>query len=149
MYFLTKKLFASKKKTIYPCSNLMISLVQIPLLNDRNFLFYPTIQTNLTIYTHIINHKTSKIPVTNTFNCPLYIACYQKLGHNIDILYDNYFLVDIQAVFNLAAFLSATLSFLNFSTRSILAPTDIFIENQLNNGGRVYKNATIIDKYSS
>lgn len=93
-YFLTRKLLASKEKRIPLHLDLMIPLVLVLLSDNCNFLFYPTTQANLILYTHIIDHKTSKILVRNTSNRLLHILYCQKLDHIINIAYNNCFLAD-------------------------------------------------------
>lgn len=66
--FFSRKLLASQKSVISPHSKAMILFVKVLLPNNHNFLFYPTIKVNLTLYTYICNYKTSKILSGNIFN---------------------------------------------------------------------------------
>lgn len=61
--FLKKKLFSSEESIIILYSKAMISFAWVLLPDDQDFVFYPTTHANLTLYTHIINLKTSKILV--------------------------------------------------------------------------------------
>lgn len=72
----------------------MVSLVALSLLDNRDFLFHLATQANLTLFTHIINPQISKIFVRNAFNEVLCIPCHHKLGHLVDIAYDNCVLTD-------------------------------------------------------
>lgn len=74
--FLKRKLLASNKNVIPPCSKTMISLSPVSLSDKLNFLFYPTTQANLTLYIHIVDHTLTKILVSNTSNCSLRISQY-------------------------------------------------------------------------
>lgn len=102
----------------------------------------------MTLYTYIVNHKISKILVKNTFDCLLCTPRRQKLGHIINIAYDNYFLVDTKAGFDLVVFLPTALLFVNLSAGLALAPVDIFMKTQLDNGVRVYGNVAVVEEIS-
>lgn len=106
----------------------MILLALVFLPDDRNFLFHPTTQANLTLYAYIVDPRTTKILVSNTSNRPLHISRHQKLGHIIDIYYENCFLADAQATFVSAAFLPKTQTFFDLHIEAALALTDIPIE---------------------
>lgn len=77
----------------------MIPFLPVPLLDDRNFLFHPATQINLTMYTHMIDHETLKVLVKNTSDRLLRISRQQKLGYIVDIHYNNYFLADAKSAF--------------------------------------------------
>lgn len=80
----------------------MLSLVALPLPDNRDFLFYLAPQANLTLFMYIVNHQTSKILVRNVSNESLHIPCRHKLGHLIDIVYNNCFLTNTQSALNTA-----------------------------------------------
>lgn len=71
--FFSRKLLTSQKSVVSLYSKVMILLVKVLWPNNHDFLFYPTIKVNLTLYTHIFNYKTSKILSENTFNQPLQV----------------------------------------------------------------------------
>lgn len=50
----------------------------------------------------MIYYDTKKIFVRNISDCLLRISHYQKLGHVVDIWYNNCFLADIKSAFNSA-----------------------------------------------
>lgn len=137
-----------RKNNTSQCSDSIIPLVPVPLPNNHNLLFHSTTQANLILYMHIIDHKTSKVLVRNTSNHPLYISRRHKLGHVVDIAYDNCFLADTQVIFNLAAFPPAALPFLDLGAGSTLAPRNTLIETQLNNGVRVYGDSAAVKEIS-
>lgn len=68
------------------------------LLDIRDFLFHLATQTNITLFIYIVDHETSKVLVKNMSDQRLYILCRQKLGHIIDIYYDNCFLANTKIV---------------------------------------------------
>lgn len=97
--FLKRKLLAENDGVVSPHFEAMIPILSVSLPDDRDFLFHPATQTNLTLYTHIVDHETTKVLVRNTSDRPLRISRQQKLGHIVDIHYDNCFLVDAKSAF--------------------------------------------------
>lgn len=135
---------------ILPCSKIIIPFSLVFLPDNCDFLFHPTVQANLTLYIHIVNDTTTKILVSNIFDCPLCIPRHQKLGHIIDICYKNCFLVDAKATFNFAVFSPRAQPLFNLHTGIALALTniDILIKIQLKNAVRVYGDRVMVRKIS-
>lgn len=106
--FFTRKLLASQETVVFPYSEAMVLLLPLLLTNNCDFIFYPTTQANLTLFTYIINYQTFKILVENISNLSFCILWCYKLGHLIDIAYDNCFLNNTQIVLD-AAILPALL----------------------------------------
>lgn len=140
--FLSRKLLASQESVVPPPSEAMIPLVKVPLPDDRDFLFHPTAQANLTLYTHILDHETSKILVRNTSDRPLRIPRRHKLGHLLDIAYENCFLAN--TAHDSAAIPSFSHLFSGLSARISLPPADSSMETVLENGIKVYGDDTIV-----
>ena len=126
----------------------MIPIAPVSLPSDRNFLFYPTTQANLTLYAHIVDHTTTKVLVSNTSDRLLRILRCQKLGHIVDICYENCFSVDAQATFNSVAFPPRAQSFFNLHAGVALAPTDTLMETQLDNDVRIYGDKAAVREIS-
>lgn len=84
-----RKLLAESNEIVPPRFEAMIPLLPVLFSDNRDFLFYPTTQINLTLFAHIINHEITKVLVRNTFDQPLCISRHQKLGHMVDIRYNN------------------------------------------------------------
>lgn len=101
---LARKLRAAQDIFVLPCSETIVSLHQVLLPDNWDFLFHPIIQANLTLYSYIVDHETSKVLVKNTSDQPLRIFWRHKRGHPLDIAYDNYFLVDTQLAHDLTVF---------------------------------------------
>ena len=97
--FLSKKLLAENDGVISSRFEAMIPILTVPFPDNRDFLFHPATQTNLLLYTHILDHKTLKVLVRNTSDQPLRIAHRQKLGHIVNISYNNCFLADADSTF--------------------------------------------------
>lgn len=92
--FLGEKLFASNNNIVLPYSKMMILFILVSLPNNHNFMFHPINQANIILYTYIFNHITTKFLLSNIFDCSLLILRYQKLGHIIDIYFENCFLAN-------------------------------------------------------
>ena len=136
--FLRKKLLAEKDGVVPPRSEAMVSLLPVPLPDDRDFLFHPTTQANLTLFAHIIHHDTKKILVRNTSDRPLRISHRQRLGHVVDIRYDNCFLADTETAFDLATVPPQIAPFFEHSPSCPPTPANPSMVTTLNNGVRVY-----------
>lgn len=55
-------------------SEAMVPLHPIPLLDNKEFLFHLFAQTNLTLFTHLIEYETIKVLVKNISDRRLYIS---------------------------------------------------------------------------
>ena len=142
--FLTRRLLSSQETVVLPCLEAMVSLVYLPLADDRDFLFHPTTQANLTLFTHLINHKTSKVLVRNDSSQTLQIPRRHRLGHIVDIAYENCFLADAYSVRNAAISPSSLQHLPNLNTSSSFFPNNSSLETILGNGIKVYGNATAV-----
>ena len=138
--FLKKRLLAEKNRVIPPRSETMVPFLPVPLPDDKDFLFHPTAQPNLTLFAHIIHHDTSKVLVRNTSDCLLRISRRQKLGHVVDIRYNNCFLTDVESAFYSATIPPQTAPFFEHKLSWAPTPTDPSMETTLDNGVRVYRN---------
>lgn len=127
-----------------PRSKTIILLFLLPFPDDQDFLFYPAIKTNLTLYTHIVNYKTLKVLVKNMSNWLVHILRQQNLGHIVDIHYDNCFLANAKSTFQSATVLPKIQPL--FKQKPSLAPntTKYLIETRLYNRIRVYRDTHII-----
>lgn len=105
-------------------------------------MFHPIAQANLTLFAHIIYYNTTKVLVWNISDQSLHISCHQKLDYIVDIYYNNYFLADAKAAFNLTTILFLTILF--FEHKSFYTPTttDLSMEKIRDNEVKVYE-----DKY--
>ena len=136
--FLKKRFFAKKGKVIPPRSKRRVPLLLIPLPDDKGFLFHPTAQPSLTLFAHIMHHDTKKILVRNTSNRLLQISRRQKMGHVVDIWYDNCFFADTKSAFHLATVPPQTAPFFEHKLCCTPTPTNPSIKTTLDNGVRVY-----------
>ncbi len=142
--FLTRRLLASQDTVVSPCSEAMISLIFLPLSDNQDFLFHPSAQINLTLFIHLVDHQTSKVLVRNTSSQTLHILCCHKLGHLIDIIYENCFLADTHSIRDTATFPPSSQHLSSHDTGSSLLPTNSSLEMVLSNRIRVYRDSAAI-----
>lgn len=133
------RLLAKKDGFVPPRSEIMVLLLPVPHPDDRDFLFYLTDQANLMLFMYIIYHDTKKILVKNTFDWPLRILCRQRLGHVVDICYNNCFLAITETAFDSATVPPQTTPFFKHNHSYTPTPTDLFMITTLDNGVKVYK----------
>lgn len=126
----------------------MIPLVKLPLPDDRDFLFHPTPQANLTLYSHIMDYKTTKILVRNASDRPLRVLRRHKPGHLLDKAYKNCFLMDTQSIYDAVSVPPSSHSFSNLSAGPTLLPADTSMETVLENGIRVFGDASAVKQIS-
>ena len=126
----------------------MIPLVKLPLPDDQDSLFHLTPQANLIFYSHIMDYETPKILVKNASDRPLCVPRRHKLGHLLDMAYENCFLIDTQSAYNVASVPPSSHSFSNLSAGPTLPPTDASMETVLKNGIRMYRDASAVKQIS-
>ncbi len=141
--FLRRRLFAENDRVIFPHSKVIIPLLLVFFLDNRDFLFHLTVQINLILFAHLIHHDITKVLVRNTSNQPLCILHHQKLGHVVDICYDNYILINAESTLNSVTFLPQTSPFFEHESSYIPTPANPSMESRLDNKVRVYG-----DKYA-
>lgn len=86
-----------------------------------------------------MHHNTRKVLVKNTSDRPLRILRCQKLGHVINIWYNNCFLADIKSVLYSATVPPQTTPFFEHELFSAPTPTNPSMETTLDNGVRAYR----------
>lgn len=91
-----------------------------------------------------MDYETLKILVRNTFDLPLCMPHRYKLGHLLDVTYENCFLIDTQAAYNAVSVPLSSHLFSNLGTGSTLPPTDPSMETVLYNGIRVFKDSNAV-----
>lgn len=142
--FLTRRLLSSQETVVPPCSEAMLSLVPLPLPDDRDFLFHPATQANLTLFTHLIDHETSKVLVRNDSSQTIRVLHGHRLGHVVDIAYKNCFLTDAYSIRDAATSPPSSQHLPNPDPSSFFLPSDTFLETILSNGVKVYGDATAV-----
>lgn len=86
-----------------------------------------------------MHYDTKKVLVRNTSDRLLRILRHQKLGHIVDLWYDNCFLADIKSAFNSATVSLQTAPFFEHKLFWASTPTDPSMETTLDNEVRVYR----------
>lgn len=129
---------------VLPRFEAIIPLLPVFLLDNKNFLFYPTAQTNLRLLAYIIDYKTIKILIKNTFDWLVRILYYHKLGYVVDISHNNCFFADAKFTLHLATFFLQTLPFFEYELSYTTTPADSFMKTKLGNRVKVYRNKHVV-----
>lgn len=147
--FLRRKFLVESNDVLSLCSEAIIPLFLVLLPDNREFLFYLVAQANLTLFAHIINRETIKVLFGNTSDRLLCISRQQKLGHFVDIRYNNCFLVEVKFALHFEVFSLRVLAFFKLEYFCTPTPTDSSMKTRLDNGVRVYgdKQAVVLVVY--
>ena len=146
--FFARKLLTNQDNVIPFCSEAIISLEKLPLPDDQDFLFYPALQANLTLYSYIMDYEISKILVKNASNLPFCVPRWHKLGHLIEMTYNNCFLLDTESAWIAASLPPSLHPFFLLGAEPILPPTDALMETVLENGIKVFGDADAVRQIS-
>lgn len=87
---------------------------------------------------------TKKVLVRNNFDRLLRISHRQRLGHILDIYYNNCFFADAKTAFNWATVPPQTMPFFEQELSCIPIPTNLSIKTRLDNGVRVYGDKHVV-----
>lgn len=142
--FLTRRLLPSQKTVVPPHLEAMISLVPLALPDNRDFLFYPATQANLTLFTHLVDHETSKVLVRNNSNQTIQVLRRHRLDHIVNIAYENCFLTDAYSVRDAGTFKPSSQHLHKPDAVSSLLPSNSSLETVLSNGIKVYGDVTAV-----
>ena len=77
----------------------MVPTKPLALPEDRDFLFEPSTQGNLTMYAHRVDHGIFSVLVRNDSDSSMQILGKTRLGNVTEIDYDNYFQADVETDF--------------------------------------------------
>ena len=146
--FLTKKLLTNQDSVISPRSEAIISLKNLPLPDDQDFLFHPAPQANLTLYSHIMNYEISKIIVKNASDLLFCVPRRHKLGHLLDMTYDNCFFIDTKSAYSAASIPPSSHPFSVLGAEPTLPLTDTSMETVLENGIKVFGDVDVVRQIS-
>lgn len=136
--FLRRKLFAETNSVVSLRSEAIVLFYPISLPDNKDFLFYPVAQVNLTIFAHLVDYETTKVLVRNTSDRAFCISRWQRLGHVVNICYDNYFFTQAESVLQAAAFPPKASPFFKYKSSCTPDPTNPSMEMRLDNSVRVY-----------
>ena len=101
--FVRRKVYIKLSIFVPPHSEIMLSIKEIKLSNDRNFLFKPAVvvQTNLIIFAYLINYTITGILIRNESNISIQISRKLRLKNILEMDYENYFQINIEPKFAL------------------------------------------------
>lgn len=110
----------------------------------RDFLFYPSFQQQLTLYSHFFDYTRSKIFVQNDVNYSIQISKHHKLRCLTKIPYKNCFTTSVDRG---TAATPPTSSPLFHERYSITIPlASINLKTELPNSVKIYKNKKIVEE---
>lgn len=68
-----------------------VPMVPLGFSDNRDVLFQPLAQSNLTLFSHLVDDTTSGILVCNKSQRAIHLPRKQKLGLVIEVFYENCF----------------------------------------------------------
>lgn len=147
------KALASALIIILPCSKALVAFQHIRLPDSCNFLFCPSSQQHLTLYSHLLNHNSIKVLVRNNADHAIKIPLHYRLGCITELPYKSCFATSVD--FDLASTSSTSLTiFHDHNDISILSVKDL--ETELPNSIKIYRDKKVVntimylvDKYPS
>ena len=129
--FIRRKIFVKSSVFVSPHSEIMLSIKEINLSNDRDFLFEPAqTNANLTIFAYLINHIITEVLIRNKSNTSIHILRKLRLKNILEMNYENCFQIIIESKFALTKIIinsSINLS-LNQSTLLLAEETKLLNE---------------------
>lgn len=96
-----------------------------------------------------MDYKTLGILVKNASDQLLCVTCRHKLGHFLDITYNNCFLIDTQSAYEAASVLPSLHSFTDPNAGFALPLLDASMKTVLENGIRVFGDASTVEQISN
>ena len=82
--------------TVPPHSELMVSIITSALPEDRDFLFQPIKQHNLSLYAHLVDHELTGILAKNDSDRPIQISRKFHLGSVEELDYEHCFQINME-----------------------------------------------------
>ena len=89
---------AHKALTVAPRANIMVSVTTSKALPDRDYIFEPLQQHNLTLFAHLVDSHISSILVKNETDQTVHIPKRHRLGMLCEIDYGNVFFAEATTV---------------------------------------------------
>ena len=98
--FIRRKIYIKLSIFVSSHSEIMLSIKEINLSNNRDFLFKLTqTNTNLIIFAYLIDYIITEILIRNKSNISIYILRKLRLKNILEINYENYFQIIIESKF--------------------------------------------------
>ena len=100
--FVRRKIYIKLSIFVPSHSEIMLSIKEINLSNDRDFLFELTqTNANLTIFAYLIDYIITEILIRNKSNTPVHIPRKLRLENILEMNYENCFQTTIEPEFAL------------------------------------------------
>ena len=142
--FLRRNVLADATTFIPPKSEAFINFQQIPLPDSRDFLFQLFPQQQLTLYSHLLDHTSSKILVRNDAERSIQIPRRHRLDSITEIPFENCFATSVD---HDAASTPPTSPLLFHERNGItIPPADAGLETELPNGIKIYRDRQAVEK---
>lgn len=140
--FLRYRALASTPTTIPPCLETLVAFQYIELSDCRNFLFYLSLQQNLTLYSHFLNHSSTKVLIYNNTNHVVKIPLHHRLGCVTKLPYKSCFATSVDLD---VASTTPTLLVIFYDRNGISIFPAKELETELPNGIKIYGNKEAVD----
>ena len=89
--FLRHRALVSASIIISPHSEVLVAFLRIKLPDFRDFLFSPAPQQHLTLYSHLLDHTSTKVLVRNDVGHAIKIPLHHRLGCVTELPYESCF----------------------------------------------------------
>ena len=144
LQFLRRNVLANTTTFISPKSEALVDVRQTLLPDSRDFLFQPFPQVHLTLYSHLLDHTSSRILVRNDADRSIQIPQSHRLGYITEIPFENCFATSVD---HDAASTPPTSPFLFHERNGItIPPADTGLETELPNGIKIYGDSQAVEK---
>ncbi len=140
--FLRHRALASAPTIIPPHSEALVTFQRIKLPDSRDFLFSPAPQHHLTLYSHLLDHNSTKILVRNEACRAIKIPLHHRLGYVTELPYESCF--PTSADLDVAS-TPPTSSTIFHDRNGISIPPAGDIETELPNGIKIYGDREAVD----
>lgn len=144
LQFLRRNVLANATTFILPKSEALINFQQIPLPDSRDFLFQPFSQQQLTLYSYLFDHTSSKILVRNDAERSIQIPKRHRLGCITEIPFENCFATSVDH--DAASTLSTSPLLFHKRNGITIPPADAGLETELPNGIKIYRDRQAVEK---
>ena len=140
--FLRRRALASAPTIVPPQSEALVAFQHIELPDSRDFLFHPSPQPHLTLYSHILDHTSTKILVRNNADHAVKIPTQHRLGCVTELPYENCFATSADLD---VASTPPTLPTIFHDRNGISIPPAGDLETELPNGIKIYGDKEAVD----
>ena len=140
--FLRHRALAIVLTIIPPHSEALVAFQRIKLPDSRDFLFSRAPQHHLTLYSHLLDHNSTKVLVRNEAGRAIKIPLHHRLGYVTELPYESCFatLADLDV-----ASTPPTSSTIFHDCNGISIPPAREMETELANGIKIYRDREAVD----